>query len=83
MIKLSEAIDFDAADGESVDLIFGMMVPINLDGSHYDDIKMVTQVLRDEGLRARLRSMNNSKDLYDALLNGSELVAPEQSHAAR
>ena len=83
LIKLSEAIDFDAADGESVDLIFGMMVPINLDGSHYDDIKMVTQVLRDEGLRARLRSMNNSKDLYDALLNGSELVAPEQSHAAR
>ena len=83
LIKLSEAIDFDAADGESVDLIFGMMVPINLDGSHYDDINMVTQVLRDEGLRARLRSMNNSKDLYDALLNGSELVAPEQSHAAR
>ena len=83
LIKLSEAIDFDAADGESVDLIFGMMVPINLDGSHYDDIKMVTQVLRDEGLQARLRSMNNSKDLYDALLNGSELVAPEQSHAAR
>lgn len=83
LIKLSEAIDFDAADGESVDLIFGMMVPINLDGSHYDDIKMVTQVLRDEGLRARLRSMNNSKDLYDALLNGSELVAPEQSHAVR
>ena len=83
LIKLSEAIDFDAADGESVDLIFGMMVPINLDGSHYDDIKMVTQVLRDEGLRARWRSMNNSKDLYDALLNGSELVAPEQSHAAR
>ncbi|MCH8277402.1 MAG: PTS sugar transporter subunit IIA [Proteobacteria bacterium] len=83
LIKLSEAIDFDAADGEPVDLIFGMMVPINLDGSHYDDIKMVTQVLRDEGLRARLRSMNNSKDLYDALLNGSELVAPEQSHAAR
>ena len=83
LIKLSEAIDFDAADGEPVDLIFGMMVPINLDGSHYDDIKMVTQVLRDEGLRARLRSMDNSKDLYDALLNGSELVAPEQSHAAR
>ncbi len=83
LIKLSEAVDFDAADGESVDLVFGMMVPMQLDDSHYDDMKMVTQVLRDEGLRARLRSMNSSKDLYDALLDGSELVAPEHSRAAQ
>ncbi len=60
-----------------------MMVPMQLDDSHYDDMKMVTQVLRDEGLRARLRSMSSSKDLYDALLDGSELVAPEQSRAAQ
>jgi PTS system nitrogen regulatory IIA component len=82
LIKLSEAVDFDAADGESVDLVFGMIVPMKLDDSHYNDIKMVTQVLQDEGLRARLRSMNSSNDLYDALLDGSELVAPEQSRAA-
>ena len=76
LIKLSEPVDFDAADGEPVDLIFGMMVPIELDDSHYADIKMITRVLADEGLRSRLRSMNSSSDLYDALLNGSALVAP-------
>ncbi len=83
LIKLSEAVDFDAADGESVDLIFGMIVPMELDDSHYNDIKMVTQVLQDEGLRARLRSMNSSNDLYNALLDGSKLVVPEQSRAAQ
>jgi len=83
LIKLSEAVDFDAADGESVDLVFGMIVPIKLDDSHYNDIKMVTQVLQDEGLRARLRSMNSSKDLYDALLDGSQLVAPEPPRTAQ
>jgi PTS system nitrogen regulatory IIA component len=83
LIKLSEAVDFDAADGESVDLVFGMIVPIKLDDSHYKDIKMVTQVLQDEGLRARLRSMNSSSELYDALLDGSELVAPEQSRTTQ
>lgn len=83
LIKLSEAVDFDAADGESVDLVFGMIVPLELDDSHYNDIKMVTQVLQDEGLRARLRSMNSSSELYDALLDGSELVAPEQSRTAQ
>ncbi len=83
LIKLSEPIDFDAADGEPVDLIFGMMVPTLLDDSHYADIKMITQVLADEGLRSRLRGMNSSSDLYDALLNGSALVAPEQLNAAQ
>ena len=50
LIKLSDPVDFDAADGEPVDLIFGMMVPTELDDSDYADIKMVTQVLADEGL---------------------------------
>ena len=56
--------------------IFGMMVPIELDDSHYADIKMITRVLADDGLRSRLRSMNSSSDLYDALLNGPAPVAP-------
>jgi hypothetical protein len=50
---------------------------MQLEESHHDEIRMVTQILRDEGLRARLRSMNSSKDLYDALLDGAQLVAPE------
>lgn len=82
LIKLSEPVDFDAADREPVDLIFGMMVPKELDDERRGDIKMVTRVLADEGLRSRLRGMNSSSDLYDALLNGSALVAPAELHAA-
>ena len=82
LIKLSEPIDFDAADGEPVDLIFGMLVPTELDDSHYADIKMITRLMADEGLRSRLRSMNSSNDLYDALLNGSALVLPDQLRVA-
>jgi PTS system nitrogen regulatory IIA component len=82
LIKLSEPVDFDAADGEPVDLIFGMMVPAKLDDSHYADIKMVTRILADEGLRARLRSVNSSSELYDALLNGSALILPDQLRVA-
>lgn len=83
LIKLSEPVDFDAADGEPVDLVFGMMVPTELDESHYSDIRMITQVLADEGLRARLRGMNTSSDLYDALLDGSKLVVPDQRRTAQ
>ena len=83
LIKLSEPVDFDAADGEPVDLIFGMVVPTELDDSHYADIKMVTRVMADEGLRSRLRSMNSSNDLYNALLDGSTLVMPDPLRAAQ
>jgi PTS system nitrogen regulatory IIA component len=82
LIKLSEPVDFDAADGEPVDLVLGMIVPTELGESDYSDIKMITQVLADEGLRSRLRGMNSSKDLYDALLDGSMLVIPDQRRSA-
>lgn len=76
LIKLSESVDFDAADGEPVDIVFGMMVPSELQEQDYANIKMVTRLLADEGLRARLRGMNSSSDLYAALLDGSQLVVP-------
>ncbi len=79
LIKLSEPIDFDAADGDPVDLVFGMIVPTEIDESHHADIKLVTRVLGDEGLRARLRGMTSSNDLYEALIDGSSLAAPEAS----
>lgn len=76
-IKLSEPVDFDAADGEPVDLVFGMMVPTELDDEHRADIQLVTRVLADEGLRARLRGMNSSNDLYVALIDGASLSTPD------
>jgi len=79
LIKLSEPIDFDSGDGEPVDLVFGMVVPVDLEDSHVADIKLVTQVLSDEGLRARLRGMNSSSDLHDALIDGASLTAPQSS----
>ncbi|MDJ0709311.1 MAG: PTS sugar transporter subunit IIA [Woeseiaceae bacterium] len=74
LIKLSEPVDFDSPDGEPVDIVLGMIVPSEVDDSHRADIKLVTQVLADDGLRARLREMNSSKDLYDALINGAAMT---------
>jgi len=70
LIKLSEPVDFDSADGVPVDLVFGLVVPKALDECHHADISMITDVFKDEGLRARLRAAKSSSDLYDALLSG-------------
>ena len=83
LIRLAEPIDFDAADGEPVDLVFGMMVPEDLEESDRAEIKRITQILSDEDFRARLRAQNTSGDLYDALIEGDALVEPVTLSAAQ
>ena len=83
LIKLSEPVDFDSPDDEPVDLILGLIVPEALGDSHYGDIDMITEVLKDEGLRARLRGANSSSDLYEALIEGSLLAAPNSRRTAQ
>lgn len=78
LIKLNEAIEFDSADGEPVDIIFGLLVPSDVDDEHLAEIKMITGVLGDDGLRERLRESNTSNKLYDTLIGGSDLAAPRQ-----
>ncbi|MDH5455070.1 MAG: PTS sugar transporter subunit IIA [Gammaproteobacteria bacterium] len=74
LIKLSEPVDFESPDGEPVDIVVGMIVPEDVNDQHRDEVKLVAQVLADEGLRARLREMNSSKDLYNALVNGAAMT---------
>ncbi len=77
MIKLSDPVDFDSPDGEPVDLVFGLLVPVELSEQDYADINLVTSLLADEGLRRRLRAANSSKDLHAILLDGCRnLQAP-------
>jgi PTS system nitrogen regulatory IIA component len=82
MIKLTEPIDFDAPDGEPVDLVFGLMVPAKVDESHHADIRMIASVLGDLGLRGRLRDASSSTGLHEALLHGGNLSSPGQPAAA-
>lgn len=76
LIRLSEPIDFDAADGEPVDLVFGMMLPDDISDEDRAEIKRITEILSDDALRTRLREQNTSGDLYDALIEGDSLVEP-------
>jgi len=82
LIKLSSPVDFDSADGEMVDLVIGMMVPADLDESHYADIRLVTGVLSDDVLRSRLRGASTSNDLYRALIAG-EAASPDNLKSAQ
>ncbi len=82
MIKLSEPIDFDASDGEPVDLVFGLMVPQDVTDSHHADIAMVTDLLGDEGLRQELRKATSSSALYKLLIEAGKASGSDQLKTA-
>jgi PTS system nitrogen regulatory IIA component len=82
MIKLSEPIDFDATDGEPVDLVFGLMVPREVTDTHHADIAMITNLLGNEVLRSKLREATSSSELYNALLDGTRTSPPDQLQTA-
>lgn len=81
LMRLAEPIDFDSSDGESVDLVFGLMVPEDLDAEDYADVDLLTSLLRDRSLCARLRLATNSIDLSDALLAGQIVPVPKLKSA--
>ena len=67
-MSLTAPVDFDSSDGHPVDLIFGLMVPEELDENDIAEIETLTGLLRNEALLARLRAATSSKELGEALL---------------
>ena len=71
LIRLSEPIDFDSPDGELVDLVFGLMVPKEINESHQANISSIADLLGDQTLRQKMRDATTSNELYDSLIDGS------------
>jgi PTS system nitrogen regulatory IIA component len=81
VMKLAEPIEFDSPDGHLVDLVFGLMVPEDLDTSDLADVEGVAKMLRDSVLCARLRSTTTSSELFESLLVGQLEAAPKLKSA--
>jgi PTS system nitrogen regulatory IIA component len=70
LMKLAAPVDFDSPDGQSVDLVFGLMVPEDLGANDLSDIDTLSKLLRDGSLTARLRAATRSSELWETLVAG-------------
>jgi PTS system nitrogen regulatory IIA component len=68
LVKLKQPIDFDAIDGERVDLVFVLLLPATTDGDQLGALACVARQLRASSLVARLRQMKRSDELYAAIV---------------
>ncbi len=74
--RVAAPVDFEALDGEPVDIVVLMLAPIGAGADHLKALARVSRVLRDRDLVAKLRNCGSA----DALL--TILTRSQQSRAA-
>jgi PTS system nitrogen regulatory IIA component len=62
-VRLEEGIDFDAIDGEPVDLMFALMVPEESTEEHLQLLASLAEMFSDASMRDRLRQCGSSTDI--------------------
>jgi len=67
LMKLTDPVEFDSPDGEPVDLVFGLMVPAEVNEQNRANICSIAELLGDRELRTRLRAATTSNELYRTL----------------
>jgi PTS system nitrogen regulatory IIA component len=72
--RLEKPIDFEALDGEPVDLLFLLVAPEAAGADHLKALARVARVLRDPAATKLLRSTRDAEGLY-ALLTRQQAAA--------
>lgn len=67
--RLKNAIDFDAIDGEPVDLVFVLLLPAGQEGQYLHALAAVARALRNPEKLANARRAKNAAELHSAIVD--------------
>jgi nitrogen PTS system EIIA component len=66
-VRLEQPIDFDALDGQPVDLIFLLLAPESAGADHLKALARVARLLRNGEITRKLRESRDAEALYAVL----------------
>lgn len=69
LIKLRHPVDFAAADGMPVDLVFGLLSPENSGAAHLHALAAISRLVRDERMHEALSEAPDEEALFGLLTN--------------
>jgi nitrogen PTS system EIIA component len=69
-VRLERPIDFEALDGQPVDLMFLLLAPEAAGADHLKALARVARLLRDPEIARKLRESRDAESIY-AMLTGS------------
>lgn len=62
--RLDKPVDFEAADGQGVDLVFALLAPEEAGANHLRALARVSRLMRNPDTRAKLRLTTEKDALY-------------------
>jgi nitrogen PTS system EIIA component len=65
--RLAKPINFDALDGEPVDLVFALLAPEAAGADHLKALARIARLLRDPEVAEKLRSVADSHQMFAVL----------------
>src|SRR5258706_14128414 len=68
LAKLKQPIEFDAIDGQPVDIVFTLLLPAAAENARIRALRLVARALRPPENLARLRGARNTSELYSAIV---------------
>lgn len=69
LLKLDEAIEFDAMDHRPVDLVFALVVPEEANNQHLQVLAMLARNFNEPAFRDALRNAPDAKQLYERAIH--------------
>jgi PTS system nitrogen regulatory IIA component len=79
LLRLSEAINFDAMDGEPVDIIFALLVPEDAEQTHLDLLAALARAFSSKILCEKVRNATDSDDILLLLTTMPNKNAPSDN----
>jgi PTS system nitrogen regulatory IIA component len=67
LARLKAPIEFDAIDGQAVDIVFVLLLPVAAESAQIGALAQVARTLRPAENLARLRAARNTSELYSAI----------------
>ncbi|MGQ0484281.1 MAG: PTS IIA-like nitrogen regulatory protein PtsN [Hyphomicrobiales bacterium] len=65
--RLATPVDFDAVDGQPVDLVFVLLAPDHAGADHLKALARISRLMRDPAIVAKLRGTDTAEGLYAIL----------------
>jgi PTS system nitrogen regulatory IIA component len=66
-MRLKHPLDYDAHDGQPVDLVFGLLVPQGATEAHLKHLAAIAEMFSDEAFCQKLRGAADETSLYQLL----------------
>jgi PTS system nitrogen regulatory IIA component len=68
LLIVPEGLDFDAIDGNKVNLLFALVGPKRATGEHLKTLARISRLLRNKGFRERLINSRDGEEAYALLV---------------